>query len=159
MYVNDYTLSKEEFSLEIAILDVLDFHNNTPHSSTKYTPMELKDTIDENLIEQVKANIKNTVGKKIMKNNENLLAKGDKLLIYNNIELNNKYQIIKKIIKKKGSFKIPAIFQNYTKNNLLNITVSKNYLNILEENENYIIKNDLVSLVGDDGFNYYLESE
>ena len=94
-----------------------------------------------------------------MKNNENLLAKGDKLLIYNNIELNNKYQIIKKIIKKKGSFKIPAIFQNYTKNNLLNITVSKNYLNILEENENYIIKNDLVSLVGDDGFNYYLESE
>ena len=53
IYVNEYfyKLPKGDFPLEIAILDALDFHNNNQHFSTKSTPLELKDTTDENLIE------------------------------------------------------------------------------------------------------------
>ena len=160
-YVNDYfyTIPKEEFSLETAILDALEYHNTTPHSSTKYSPFELKDTTDKKLIDQVIENIKKTVGKKIKKNNEYLLDHGDKLLLNNNIEIISKNKLIKRKNNKKGTFSIPAIFQNYTKNNLLNVKVSKNYSNILKENEFYLIKNELVRLVDEDGYNYYLEIE
>ena len=84
---------------------------------------------------------------------------GDKLLLNNNIEIFSKNKLIKRKNKKKGTFSIPAIFQNYTKNNLLNVKVSKNYSNILKENEFYLIKNELVRLVDEDGYNYYLEIE
>ena len=145
--------------METAILDALEYHNTTPHSSTKYSPFELKDTTDKKLIDQVIGNIKKTVGKKIKKNNEYLLDHGDKLLLNNNIEIISKNKLIKRKNNKKGTFSIPAIFQNYTKNNLLNVKVSKNYSNILKENEFYLIKNELVRLVDEDGYNYYLEIE
>ena len=61
----------------------------------------MKDITDENLIEEDKANIKNIVSKKIMKNNEYLSATGDRLLLYNNTGLNNKNQTIKKNIKQR----------------------------------------------------------
>ena len=145
--------------METAILDALKYHNTTHHSSIKYSPFELKDTTDKKLIDQVIENIKKTVGKKIKKNNEYLLDHGDKLLLNNNIEIISKNKLIRRKNNKKDTFSIPAIFQNYTKNNLLNVKVSKNYSNILKENEFYLIKNELVRLVDEDGYNYYLEIE
>ena len=51
-------MTKKEFSLEKEILDALEYHNTNPHSSTKYSPLEIKDTTDPKLIEQVNENIK-----------------------------------------------------------------------------------------------------
>ena len=82
-YFNDYFYSyKEEFSIEMAILDGIEFHNSNVHSFTLYIPLELKDTDDKTFIEVVRDNIKKTVGKKIFKNNQGLLINGDKLVIY-----------------------------------------------------------------------------
>ena len=87
--------------METGFLDALEYHNTNPHSSTKYSPLEIKDTTDPKLIEQVNENIKKTVGKKIQKNNKSLLDSGDKLLLNDNIEIYSKNNIIKKKIKKK----------------------------------------------------------
>ena len=109
----------------MAILDGIEFHNSNAHSLTLYKPEELKDTEDKALINTVRENIKKSVGKKIFKNNQNLLVNGDKLLIYNNIYANKKNEILKVKNKRKGQFNIPVIFNNYTKNNHLEITISK----------------------------------
>ena len=63
-FINDYfyTSDGKNFSIEKAILDAIEYHNFTKHSSTKYIPWDLKDTTDIKLIEEVKNNIKNTVG-------------------------------------------------------------------------------------------------
>ena len=74
-----------------------------------------------------------------------------------NIEIYSKNNIIKR--KKKGNYSIPAVFHNYTKNNLLNVKISKNYSNILKVNKFYVIKNELVRLSDEDVYNYFLESE
>lgn len=66
------------------------------HSSTKYKPIDLKDITDIEIIEKVKNNIRNTVGKKIFKNNSLILEKGDKLLINNNITITKNIDYFKK---------------------------------------------------------------
>ena len=91
-FVNSYyyTKSKDEFSLEEAIIDAVEFHNNNKHTSTQYTPSFLKDCTEDNIIEEVKSNILKNVGKKIEKNNQNLLNSDDKLLLNSNIYINKK---------------------------------------------------------------------
>ena len=147
-----YTSINSEFNLENAILDAVEYHNNKIHTSTLYTPIQLKDTTDIDLISKVKENIKEL----LEKNNEDILEKGDKLLINNNIEIQKSNHIIRKN-KNKGKFIIPAIFKNYCKNKMLNVTVVKNFKYILSANTDYLIKNDLVRIVDDDGFNYCKE--
>ena len=137
-------------------MDAVEYHNNKIHSSTLYAPFQLKDTTDIDLINKVKENIKRTVGKKLEKNNEDVLEEGDKLLINNNIDIYKSNQIIRKN-KNKGKFIIPAIFKNYCKNKLLNVTIVKDFKDILSANTDYLIKNDLVRIVDDDGFNYCKE--
>ena len=39
------------------------------------------------------------------------------------------------------------------------IKIMKNYLNILEDKKDYLINCDIVRLVNDDAFNYYLNNE
>ena len=80
------------------------------------------------------------------------------MLVNNNIELRNN-NIIKKNTKNKGKFTIPAIFLNYTKGNRLSIKINKSYLNIVEENKVYLINSDLVRLVNDEAFNYFMHND
>lgn len=65
-FVNDYFYisDNKNFNINTALLDAIEHHNNNIHSSTKYTPFELRDIINVDIIESVKINIKNTVGKK-----------------------------------------------------------------------------------------------
>ncbi len=41
-----YTLIPEDFNIEVAILDSLEYRNNSIHTSTKFIRNELKDTIN-----------------------------------------------------------------------------------------------------------------
>ena len=68
-YVNDYyyTFDEDDYNIDVPLLDAIEFHNNKVHSSTKFKPIDLKDITDIEIIEKVKNNIKNTVGKKIFK--------------------------------------------------------------------------------------------
>ncbi len=62
-----------------------------------------------------------------------------------------------KFYNKKGKFNITAIFNKYTNNNKLLVIIKKNFLDLLIENEEYVISYDLIRLDSDDGCNYYLE--
>lgn len=157
---NFYTYGSENFSIESSIVDAIEYHNYSKHSSTNFTPYELKDTDNVDLIQIVNENIKKNVGKKIVKNNELLLEMNDKLLIYNNIYLNEKTNEIKILKNKKlGKYCIPAIFNGYNNQNKLIIEVKKDFKNELKSNEIYTVEYNLVRLVCEEGFNYYLESD
>ena len=158
-YVNDYyyTSDEDDYNIDLPLLDAIEFHNYNVHSSTKCKPIDLKDITDIEIIEKVKNNIKNTVGKKIFKNNLLLLEKGDKLLINNNITI-TKTSIILKNKNKKGIYNIPAVFLEYNKYNLLKVEFKKNYLNIIKENDIFNVNNNLIRLVNNDAFNYFLDN-
>lgn len=47
-----YTSIDEQFYLEDALLNAIEYHNNTKHSITLFKPADLKDTIDENIIKK-----------------------------------------------------------------------------------------------------------
>ena len=84
----------------------------------------------------------------------------DKLLIYNNIYLNEKTNELKILKNKKlGKYCIPAIFNGYNNQNKLIIEVKKDFKNELKSNEIYTVEYNLVRLVCEEGFNYYLESD
>ena len=88
------------------------------------------------------------------------MENGDKLLIFNNITINSKKkEILKSYNKRRGTFSIPAILNKYNSNNKLCITVKKSFLDLLDKDNIYIINYDLVRIVNDEGFNYYLELE
>ena len=160
-YINDYfyTLSEEEFCLDIAILDALHFHNYSKHSSTLFTPFELKDTNDIELINEAIKNMKKTVGSKINKRKGENLEINDKLLINDNIGVrnkNNEIYLLKN--KKKGCYRIPALFVEY-KGIKLKIKIMKNLLHILEAKKDYLINCDMVRLANDVAYNYYIFNE
>ena len=123
-----YTSQENEFDLDDAILSAVNFHNNTVHSSTKYKPIFLRDTIDINLINKVNENISQCIKTAIKYKYNYLLDKDDYILVNNNIKVLIKNN--KKYIKKKfniiGEFNIPAIFKKYTINNDLEIMCKKN---------------------------------
>lgn len=64
-FINDYiyTLSEDKFSLDLAVLDAINYHNNTKHSSTLFTTMKIKDITDADKINEVITNIKKIVRK------------------------------------------------------------------------------------------------
>lgn len=155
-----YLKNNKDFNLDEAIIEGLEYHNNAIHSSTNFSPIELRDIEDEKIIETVRNNILNNVGKKIEKNNENLLKFEDKLLISTNLEIKNKTkELFKKSNSRKGRFIIPALFKKYLSGNKLKIQAKKNYNDIIVANTEYIILRNLVRLVNDDVFEYFMEND
>lgn len=68
------------------------------HKATNYKPVEIRDTTDKQIIEEVNNNNQNYCNKKIDESYENLLKEGDYLIINDNI-----------------NYVIPGIFYNYLK--------------------------------------------
>ena len=77
---NFYLYKGENFDLENILIEAIFTHNNKIHSSTKYKPIDLKDIVDENIINNVLGNIKNKIDKAIKLKDLNLLEKNDYLL-------------------------------------------------------------------------------
>ena len=141
-------------------MNVINFHNNNEHSSTKYKPIDLRDTHDKELIENVNKNMANTINNAIKYKNLYLLEQDDKLLISDNIKFKKEeeyLQIIRKNSKEYGSFIIPATFVNYTKDRKSKIKVCKKYKKILQKGLYYAIESELIRQVSEKGFNFYLK--
>ena len=156
-----YINKKEDFLLEDTLLTIINFHNNTEHTTTKHKPIYLRDTSNRDLINEVNNNMKNTIKYAIKYKNLYLLDANDLLLVNSNIKLkfDFKYEeIVKKNKKEIGAFIIPAIFIKYTKSLKLEIKICKKFKNILESYTYYIIESALVREVGEKGFNYYLNN-
>ena len=126
----------DEFDIDQALLEANEYHNNHIHKSTKYKPVDIRDTADKQIIEIVNNNIKNYYNKKIEKSYENLLKEGDYLIVNDNIKLsnskNNPKVLVIKNKNKKGNFVIPAIFNKYLKNGYIEITIKKIYYKTLK---------------------------
>ena len=86
-YVYDefYTNNAEEFFLEDTLLTIINYHNNIEHSSTKFKPIDIKDTSDPDLIKKVNENISKALNYAIKCKNLYLLDKGEFLLVNSNI--------------------------------------------------------------------------
>ena len=160
VYEEFYINKDKDFNLDEALINANEYHNNSIHYTTLYKPIDIKDLEDNTKIEEIKSNIIKNVGSKIKINNDKLLVEGDKVIINNNIYVNKKKkEILKLNNKKKGRFIIPAIFIKYGKGNNLLIKSSKDYRNIIIKDIEYNIKYELVRLISDYGYDYFVEYE
>ena len=148
--------------MEDKLLDIINYHNNTEHSSTKYKPCDLINTTDLELIKRVNENISKTINYAIKHKNLYLLEENEFILINNNIIAkkimdNDNYEILKKNKKISGEFIIPGIFKSYTKDYRLKVIIKKDYKKILKKERIYIISSDLCRLVSKYGYDYYFK--
>ena len=67
-------------------MNIIKIHNNKPHSTTKRIPFEFRDLVDNNEIQEIKNNIKETLSKK-NKLIETFDLKDFYVLDYNNIKV------------------------------------------------------------------------
>ena len=143
------------FDIEVSIEDAIDFHNNRKLKSTGYKPIEIKDTTDENIINEVIENIIKSMKRKVK--HDRKLLKNTLLLICPNIELkSNKYVLKKYKIKKQ--FIIPAKLIKYINSNTLNIEIKIDFNLGLKLNKGEFINIDCncCRIIDEFGFNYYL---
>ena len=146
---------KEKFDIEVSIEDAIDFHNNRKLKSTGYKPIEIKDTTDENIINEVIENIIKSMKRKVKIDQK--LLKNTLLLICPNIELkSNKYVLKKNKIKKQ--FIIPAKLIKYINSNTLNIEIKIDFNLGLKLNKGDLINIDCncCRIIDEFGFNFYL---
>ena len=84
----------KEINIHNIITECLEAHNNKIHSATLYTPMDLKNITDQNVISEVIENINKSMERKIKK--EEILELGDKLLLVNKCYLDKSNNKLKK---------------------------------------------------------------
>ena len=53
---NHFAMKDSDFDLKESLLDANYYHNHKIHSSTGFKPVEIKDCIDENIINDIKKN-------------------------------------------------------------------------------------------------------
>ena len=98
---------------------IINHHNNTIHSSTKFKHIDLLNATDENIIKAVNENIEKNINYPIKYKDQYILENNDYLLVNNNISIkkfdDEYYTIITKNKKCNGDFTIPARFISYTK--------------------------------------------
>ena len=135
-----YVQGEEYFNIEEAILNALKYHNFSVHSTTNYTPADLKDITDKTIIDNVKSNIIKNVASKLKFNNNKLLEKGDKLIISVNISKKNGSNELSKLNNKKlNRFEIPGLFIEYKSGNNILVKCMKNYKNLLKKIKNILL--------------------
>lgn len=85
---------KSKFDLEISIIDAIEYHNNRELSSTGFKPVEIRNTEDKDLINQLVLNIIKSMKRKIDKFKE--CVPNTLLLICEDVELHGNRYLLKK---------------------------------------------------------------
>ena len=91
------------------------YDNNTEHTPTKHKPVDLRDTPNMALINEVNENMKKTITAAIKYKNLYLLEAKNLLLVNSNIKLKFEFEreeIIKKIKKKKETLEFLLFLLN-----------------------------------------------
>jgi hypothetical protein len=118
-YLDNYK-DFNDSNIENSLDDYILYHNNTIKSSTRYTPNEIRDLTDKNLIEIIINNMIKSFKKHAIDINE-ILDRDEKLLLWNKLILKNEIYI-KNTQEKKGEFLYPCIFQNYINTETIKIS-------------------------------------
>ncbi len=80
----EFLIKKEKFDLEQYIIETLEYYNYQKiHSTTGYTPFDLKDTKDIDKINNVIENVKKTM-ERFSKQNKRVYHSEDKYLLIEN---------------------------------------------------------------------------
>jgi len=96
--LNEYTIKKEKFDIDIAISEYIIFYNNSFNGVTKRVPNKIKVITDLEKIKEINLNIIKSVSRKLRF--EPNAFKNDYLLLNNNIKINkNEIKINEKIKK------------------------------------------------------------
>ena len=71
---SNFYINHENFDLEEVLLNSINYHNNNTHTSTLKKPIEIRDTTDINVINEVNDNIFNRISK-MLKNKKKSFRK------------------------------------------------------------------------------------
>ena len=139
-----------------ALDEYIRYHNNTnstKKSSTKYTPNEIRDLDDEDLINNILKNILKSFKKHNINVNE-ILDENEKLLLWNNLEISN--DIFRKSNKeKKGKFLYPCISKDVINSDTIKISFEEN-INCFEKSKEYKVNIESLIIIPEFVYNYYL---
>ena len=138
-----YSQNPDNFDLNNAILNAIDIHNNKIHTITKYKPIELINTSNEELINQVITNIEQIDYKKHLDNNKEL-KEGDHILIKKNVTKTGNRLISKRINLRNN--KIIGTITNSYGNGLYSIKVDEEYTYFEKGEEIFAKENQILSI-------------
>ena len=111
-------LLKDNFDLEIALEEAVDFHNNRIIKRTGYKPKDLRNIEDQKIIGDVNKNIMKSINRKIGHGDK--IFKNTMLLICPDLEIRNKTYNLRSH-KSKKTFIIPALFIKYLNSNNISV--------------------------------------
>ena len=95
----EFLIKKEKFDLEQCIIEILEYYNYQKiYSTTEYTPFDLKDTQDIDIINTFIENIQKTM-QKFSKQNKRVYHSEDKYLLIENCKISRKTNTLLKIKK------------------------------------------------------------
>lgn len=126
---------KEDFDLEIAFDEFVFYHNNKKHSINKYTPVELRNVLDTDIINKVLSSLIKDYLYKDKNTDKNIKEMCYILLSTKIYKKGNIYK--EKNEKGKHIYRIPGNFIKFINSTTAYIKVSINF-------ENYFKKNDII---------------
>ena len=152
----EFEKKKNDFDIEVAIINAIIYHNNRVLSSTGYKPNDIRNIADDKIIQEVTNNIVKSMKRKVDKYTkcpENTL-----LLITKNIILKGENYILRKN-KIINDFNIPGKLIKYVNDDiiLLSIQISLDKDEIIKKNNNIKINIDCCRIIDFYGYNYYME--
>ena len=152
-YLDNYK-DFNDSNIENALDDYILYHNNTIKSSTRYTPNEIRDLTDKNLIEIIINNMIKSFKKHTIDINE-ILDKDEKLLLWNKLILKNEIYI-KNTQEKKGEFLYPCIFQNYINTETIKISFEIDINNQFKKDTAIFCNLDCLIIIPEFVYNYFI---
>ena len=130
-------------------------YNNSIHNVTKYIPVNIKDTEDPELINEINLNIIKSMSRKLK--SEPNITENDPLLLIDNIKLSNNNNINIRNKKAKKNFIIPCRYLAYYNSDLVKIIVDVNFKKILKKGLVYKCHYNLLTIVEDFAYTYYIK--
>ena len=145
---------KENFDLEIELINFIFYHNNKTHSITGYIPALIRDTDDPSIIDSVNNNIIKSLCMKIKKNDNNIIDGCFVLISTKLCKKGNTFKV--KNAKGKLCFRIPGIFRKFVNSNTALIRVSIKYRNYFKINDGILCDIKLLNWVDELVYYYFL---
>ena len=145
---------KENFDLEIELINFIFYHNNKTHSITGYIPALIRDTDDPSIIDSVNNNIIKSLCMKIKKNDNNIIDGCFVLISTKLCKKGNTFKV--KNTKGKLGFRIPGIFRKFVNSNTALIRVSIKYRNYFKINDEILCDIKLLNWVDELVYYYFL---
>ena len=156
-YMKNYLDNVPNFNdndIKNALDEYIRFHNSTKKSSTKYSPNEIRDLDDLSQIEIILNNIIKSFKKHTIEINE-IIDEDEKLLLWNNMILNNNIYFKNKK-DKKGEYLYPCIFKDFINNETIKINFELDINNEYRKNKELNINIDCLIIIPEFVYNYYI---